>query len=275
MTEPAGSLLSFAGKVALITGGSHGIGEGCARVFAAAGAAVVIGDRDVAAGEALAAELTAAGPGRCDFVRCEMSQPDEIRALVQSVESRHARLDCLINNVGMHPDHRPIDGFTVEEFEALFRLNVVSAFAGCKYGLPLLRQSHGSIIIMSSLVAQIGQEWATTYAATKGALSAFTKTLAIDEARHGVRVNAILPGNVATTAYEQTIARNADPAAIRAHLESWQWLGRPATPQEVGQACLFLASPAASYITGIELNLSGGAELGYGVKWPKDGGLHL
>jgi len=275
MTEPAGSLLSFAGKVVLITGGSHGIGEGCARVFASAGAAVVIGDRDVAAGQVLAAELSAAGPGRCDFVRCEMSAPDEIRALVQFVEQRHARLDCLINNVGRHPDHRAIDDFTVEEFEALFRLNVVSAFAACQSGLPLLRQSHGSVILMSSLVAQLGQAGATTYAATKGALSAFTKALAIDEARHGVRVNAILPGNVATTAYEQTIANSTDPAAIRGLLESWQWLGRPATPQEIGNACLFLASPAASYITGIELNLSGGAELGYGVKFQKEGGLHL
>src|SRR5436305_552850 len=80
------------------------------------------------------------------------------------------------------------------------------------------------------LVAQLGQECATTYASTKGALSAFTRALAIDEARHGVRVNAILPGNVATSAYEQTIANSADPAAIRGLLESWQWLGRPGTP---------------------------------------------
>ena len=166
MSEPNNSLLSMAGKVILITGGSHGIGEGCARVFVAAGAGVVIGDRDVPAGEALSAELTAAGPGRCDFVRCEMSQPAEIRALVGAVESRHGRLDGLINNVGMHPDHRAIDDFTVEEFEALFRLNVVSAFTACQAGLPRLRQARGSIINMSSLVAQIGQEGATTYAAT-------------------------------------------------------------------------------------------------------------
>ena len=271
MSEPDRSLLSMAGKAVLITGGSHGIGEGCARVFVAAGAGVVIGDRDVPAGEALAAELTAAGPGRCDFVRCEMSQPAEIRALVGAVESRHARLDALINNVGMHPDHRTIDDFTVEEFEALFRLNVVSAFSACQAGLPRLRQARGSIINMSSLVAQIGQEGATTYAATKGALSAFTRALAIDEARHGVRVNAILPGNVATSAYAQTIASHPDPEGIRAVIESWQWLGRPATPVEVGQACLFLASPASSYITGVELNLSGGAELGYGMKFSKDG----
>ncbi len=271
MSEPADSLLSLAGKAVLITGCSHGIGEGCARVFVAAGAAVVIGDRDVPAGDALAAELTAAGPGRCDFVPCEMSKPDEIRALVAAVEARHARLDCLINNVGMHPAHHTIDDFTVEEFEALFRLNVVSAFTASQASLPRLRQVHGSIINISSLVATLGQEGATTYAATKGALSAFTRALAIDEARHGVRVNAILPGNVATSAYAQTIASHPDPAGIRAVIESWQWLGRPATPAEVGQACLFMASPAASYITGIELNLSGGAELGYGMKFSKDG----
>jgi NAD(P)-dependent dehydrogenase (short-subunit alcohol dehydrogenase family) len=275
MTESYASLLSFAGKVAVITGGSHGIGQGCARVFVGAGAAVVIGDRDEEAGVALAKELTAAGPGRCDFVRCEMTRPEEIGALIGAAERRHSRLDCLINNVGAHPDHRQIDAFSIEEFEALFRLNVISAFAGCKYGLPLLRQSQGSIVIMSSLVARIGQEWATTYVATKGALSAFARALAVDEARHGVRVNAILPGVVATPAYEQTIAGHEHPEAIRDHLESWQWLGRPGTPEEIGCACLFLASPAARFITGVELILSGGAELGYGVKWPKQGGLHL
>jgi NAD(P)-dependent dehydrogenase (short-subunit alcohol dehydrogenase family) len=275
MTTPVGELLQLAGKTALITGGSHGIGEGCARVFTAAGASVVIGDRDAQAGQALAAELSAAGPGQCEFVRCEMSQPEAVRALVQGAVAQHGRLDALINNVGAHPDHRTIDDFSVEEFEALFRLNVVSAFVACQAGLPALRAAHGSIIIMSSLVAQMGQEGATTYAATKGALSAFTRALAIDEARHGVRVNAILPGNVATSSYEQTVARAADPPALRAHIESWQWTGRPATPEEVAHACLFLASPASVYITGVELLLSGGAELGYGIKWPKERGIHL
>ena len=85
----------------------------------------------------------------------------------------------------------------------------------------------------------------------------------------------MLRGKVATLSYEQTVARSADPAATRASIESWQWLGRPGTPEEVGYACLFLASPAAGFITGIELILSGGAELGYGVKLPKDGGRHL
>ena len=164
-------------KVALITGGSKGIGSGCARVFVSAGATVVICARGRDAGEALAAELTALGPGTCHFASCDVSQPEEIREVIENTGARLGRLDCLINNAGWHPDHRPIDGFSVEDFESLLRLNLVSYFAGCKYAMPHLRQVHGSIINVSSLVGTIGQEWSVTYVATKGAIIAMTKAL--------------------------------------------------------------------------------------------------
>lgn len=113
------------------------------------------------------------------------------------------------------------------------------------------------------------------YCTTKGAVSALTKALAIDEARYGVRVNSILPGNILTPLAHSLLAKTKDPQAQYHHLESLQWLGRWGTIDEVGQACLFLASDAASYITGVELILSGGSELGYGVKAgpkPRSGG---
>lgn len=259
-------------KVTIITGGSRGIGEGCARAFVAAGARVVICARGKEVGESLATELTSKGPGTCRFIACDVAEPDEIRGVVEKTVGMHGRLDCLINNAGWHPDKRPIDGFSIEEFEGLLDLNLVSYFAACKYALPHLRTTRGSIINMSSLVGKIGQEWATTYVATKGAITAFTKALAVDEARHGVRVNAVLPGVVYTPQTAGFIRSQQDPDEYQKYVFSWQLLGRAASVEEVGRTCLFLASDGASFITGIELIVSGGAELDYGVRRPRGAG---
>jgi NAD(P)-dependent dehydrogenase (short-subunit alcohol dehydrogenase family) len=249
-------------KVTIITGGSRGIGEGCARVFVDAGASVIICARKRDVGEALAAELTTKGPGTCYFQPCDVTDPEDIKRLIDKTIELHGRLDCLINNAGRHPDHRPIDNFSIEEFEELLRLNLVSYFVACKYALPYLRQTQGNIINISSLVGNIGQEWAATYAATKGGITAFTKSLAVDEARHGVRVNVVLPGCIATLA---SITR---PQELKELVASWSWLNREGTIEEVGSACLFLASDNSKFITGAELFVSGGAELAYGIKKP-------
>ena len=262
-------------KVTIITGGSRGIGEGCARVFVGAGAPVVICARGKEAGEALAAELTEHGPGQCHFEPCDVSQPDQIKHLVDITVERHGRLDCLINNAGWHPDHHAIDDFSIEDFEDLLRLNLVSYFAASKYALPHLRKTHGNIINISSLVGSMGQEWATTYVTTKGAITALTKALAVDEARHGVRVNSVAPGVIATPLHRSFIESKPDPQKVDDFINSWQWLGRVGTIEEVGYACLFFASDQAAFITGTELTLSGGAELAYGIKWPKGGAIHL
>jgi len=253
-------------KVGIVTGGSKGIGEGCARALCAAKWKVVICAREIETGKQLAAKLTAAGPGECHFEACDVRLPEQIRRVVETTLERYGRLDCLVNNAGWHPPSLPIDDFSIEDFKDLLQLNIVSYFAGCKFALPHLRKTRGNIINMGSLVGIMGQEYATTYCATKGAISAFTKALAIEEAQHGVRVNAILPGCVITPLGRSILAQARDPKAAENHLQVIQWLGRPGTIDEVGQACLFLASEAASFITGIELILSGGAELGYGKK---------
>ena len=262
-------------KVSLITGGSKGIGEGCARVFCAAGAPVVICARGREAGEALAAELTAQGPGECHFEPCDVSRPDQIKRVVDRTVERFGRLDCLVNNAGTHPPHRTIDEFTVEEFEQLLRVNLVSYFAGCKFALPHLRKTRGSIVNLGSLVGVMGQQLATTYCATKGGISAFTKALAIEEARFGVRVNTVLPGNIISDSRIQGVAQSENPEELDRLVDSWQWPGRSGSIEEAGQACLFLASDNASYISGIDLIISGGSELGYGIKAPSKLGLDL
>ena len=170
-----------------------------------------------------------------------------------------------MNNAGWHPPHKPIDDFTLDEFEALMRLNVTSVFVGCRAALPFLRRSRGSIINIASLVATIGQHHATTYVASKGAVLSFTKALAVDEARHGVRVNAVSPGNIDTPLWQEAVDQSADPRRTRAEGEAAQPMGRMGTADEVGRLCLFLAAEA-TFTTGVDHIISGGAELGYGRK---------
>jgi NAD(P)-dependent dehydrogenase (short-subunit alcohol dehydrogenase family) len=259
----------YADKVVIVTGGSKGIGEGCVRVFAAAGSKVVFCARNEAEGEALAREVTAAGPGEAFFVRCDVSKTAEVEALVDLAVARHARLDCLVNNAGWHPPHRPIDAFSYQDFRDLFELNVMSVFAACRRALPHLRRTAGNIINMSSLVGAMGQLHATTYVATKGALTALTKALAIDEAAHGVRVNSVSPGNIFTPLWQEAIDAAPDPARCRADGEAAQVLGRMGTIEETGRLCLFIAAEA-TFTTGVDHVQSGGAELGYGRKSRKD-----
>ena len=260
--------LIYTDKVVLITGGSKGIGEGCARVFCGAGAQVVICARGREAGESLAAELTAKGPGKCHFEKCDVSKPGEIKEVVDVTVKRFGRLDCLINNAGYHPPQKAIDDFSLEEFMDVLQTNLVSYFVACKCALPHLRKTKGNVINMSSIVGNIGQEGATTYCATKGAITAFTKALAIEETRYGVRVNAVLPGNIVSQGRIDAVRKSENPEAMDQMLDGWQWCNRSGTIEEAGQVCLFLASDAASYVTGIEFMVSSGAELGFGKKYP-------
>ncbi len=258
--------MTYEGKVVLITGGSKGIGEGCVRTFAAAGSRVVFCSRNEQAGLRLAEELNGAGgPIRASFARCDVSKPEEIQSLIEATVERVGGLDCLINNAGWHPPHKPIDRFSAQEFRDLLELNLVSMFVACKAALPYLRRVQGNIINLSSLVGTIGQLYAVTYVATKGAITAFTKALAIDEAQYGVRINSISPGNIYTPLWQEAIDAAEDPAQCRADGEAAQLLGRMGTIEEVGKLCLFIAAQA-SFTTGVDHIISGGAELGYGRK---------
>jgi NAD(P)-dependent dehydrogenase (short-subunit alcohol dehydrogenase family) len=261
--------MGYEGRVAIVTGGSRGIGEGIVRVFAGAGAKVVFCAPGQGEGDALAAEVTSRGPGEAAFFACDVTRHDELAGLVDITLARHGRLDCLVNNAGWHPPHKPIDDFSAREFRDLLELNVVAVFALSRLALPHLRRTKGNIINIASLVATIGQLHATTYVATKGAVLSFTKALAIDEARHDVRVNSVSPGNVMTPLWQEAIDAAPDPARCKADGEAAQLLGRMGTPEEAGRLCLFLASEA-TFTTGVDHILSAGAELAYGRKTRKD-----
>ena len=261
--------VGYADKVVIITGGSSGIGKGCAEQFVKAAAKVVVccNDEDEGAMVAAALRETAArqGCGTAEFVYCDVTRAEDIRNLIDTSISLHGKIDCLINNAGWHPPHKPIDDFSVEDFRDLLELNLVSIFTASKFALPYLRQTKGNIINMASLVATIGQRHATTYVATKGAITAFTKALAVDEAPNGVRVNSVSPGNIYTPLWQEAIDAAPDPQQYRAEGEAAQLVGRMGRVEEVGRLCLFIAAEA-TFTTGVDHIISGGAELGYAQK---------
>jgi NAD(P)-dependent dehydrogenase (short-subunit alcohol dehydrogenase family) len=258
--------MRYKDKVVVVTGGSKGIGAGCVKVFVEhGGSKVVFCSRNEAEGKAFEAEVNRKGPGQAQFVRADMSKVDDIKKLIDFVASKYGRIDCLINNAGWHPPHKTIDDFSVEDFRSLLELNLVSYFAACKFALPHLRKVKGNIINMSSLVGIMGQLGATTYVATKGGITAFTKALAVDEAAFEVRVNSVSPGNVYTPLWQEAIDASPDPAKTRADGDAAQLLGRMGSIEESGQLCLFLAAEA-TFTTGVDHILSGGAELAYGRK---------
>jgi NAD(P)-dependent dehydrogenase (short-subunit alcohol dehydrogenase family) len=261
--------ISYTDRVVIITGGSSGIGHGCAQEFVKAGSKVVICCNDEEEGSAAAASLQAVaraeGTGDASFIYCDVRKTEDIKNLIEATVERNGGIDCLINNAGWHPPHKPIDDFSVEDFRDLINLNLISVFTACKLALPHLRETRGNIINISSLVAAMGQHHATTYVATKGAITAFTKALAIDEAPNGVRVNSVSPGNIYTPLWQEAIDAAPDPDKYRAEGEAAQVMGRMGTPEEVGRLCFFIAAEA-TFTTGVDHIISGGAELGYGRK---------
>ena len=250
------------GKVAIITGANTGIGFGCAKVFSEAGMNVVMAARRKEKGEAAAAELNAAGKGECTFFQCDVSDPDQVKALIDFAVEKYGRLDTMVNNAGYNPIHMDACDMSIESYQRVLATNLMGEFYGCKSAIPHLRKTKGSIINMSSILSKVGQEQTAGYSSTKGGINSMTQTIAIEEARHGVRVNAICPGHIMTEIVYKEMERVADPEAYLDRCNHYSWLGRGGQPEEVGTAALFLASSWAGYITGVTLNVSGGMEFG-------------
>jgi len=258
--------LRYKDKVVIVTGGSKGIGEGCVRVFVKHGAKVAFCARGAADGERLETVMNQSGPGEAFFMSVNLTDEAAIKSFVKAVVDRYRGIDCLINNAGQHPAPQFIDDITAEEFKSTFDINVTSYFLMSKYCLQHLRKVRGNIINDSSLVAKIAQRGAVPYVMTKGAIDAMTRAMAIDEAEHGVRVNGFSPGNIWTPMWDSLASLQGDgkDAMVKGG-ENAQLVGRMGTIEEAGLLCLWLAADA-SFCTGIDVNLSGGAELDYGNK---------
>jgi len=246
-------------KVVLITGGSKGIGLGCVQSFSSNNYNVVFCSRNVEEGLKIQREYN------CKFFQCDVSYEEQMKNLIDATISIYGKIDCLINNAGWHPPSTKIDDFDTLDLYRLMKLNFYSVFWGCKYSLPFLRKTKGNIINMSSLVGINGQKCATTYSATKGAITSFSKSLAIDEAKNGVRVNIVSPGNILTPLLVECANNTNNPKQILDDSDMVQHMERKGTIKEVGDLCLCI-SEKMTFTTGVDHIISGGAELGYGKK---------
>jgi len=256
------------GKAAFITGGTMGIGKACVRIFCAAGVNVVTVGRSVDKGKALADEINTWGKGKCTFHECDVTNFDRLRECIDLAAEEHGRLDVLVNCAGYFPLQVPIDMTSLEDYKAVLECNLVAYFVAMKQALPYLRTAKGNIINIGSVLGTTGDEGSVAYCSTKGAIHTMTRSMAIDEGRNGVRVNEIKPGHICTEMFDLTTSRQDDPEGFVKYSDSLQWLERGGTSEEVAYAVLFMASDWASFITGAELHVTGGFEIGEGPKLP-------
>ncbi|WP_240646702.1 SDR family NAD(P)-dependent oxidoreductase [Chitinophaga rhizosphaerae] len=246
-------------KVVLLTGGADGIGWECALAYAAAGARVCIADLN-AAGQDKLPKLPGEGH---TFHQCDVTSGPAVVQLFAGIGKVYGRLDAVHNNAGIAQPARPLHDTEDAEWEALMRVNLKSIYLTTRHGIALLRASKGCILHTSSLVGSIGQENHAAYVATKGAVNALTKAMALDYAADGIRVNAVAPAAIRTPMLEAWSAEQPQPEIMQRYLDRLQPLGAMPAGDVIADACVFLLSDAARFITGCILPVSGGAELGY------------
>ncbi|MGA8491863.1 MAG: SDR family NAD(P)-dependent oxidoreductase [Terriglobales bacterium] len=254
--------LSLSGKVALITGGSRGIGAATVRVFVTAGARVLFSyEKSKAQADQLVKEL---GTDNCAALACNLSGTETARALVASAVERFGRLDILIANHGVWPaEDVPVDQMDDSQWRSTVAVNLDSVFALIKHSVAQMKKQEksgtgaGHIVLVSSTAGQRGEAFHCDYAATKGALISMVKGLSTELARDGIYANCVAPGWVNT---DMSAAALDDPKS-RAAIFATIPLGRVAKPDEIAAPILFLCTPAAGFITGEVFNVNGGAVL--------------
>ena len=249
------------GKVTLITGGGSGIGRESARLFASEGAAVAVVDVDDRGGEESVALVKAEG-GRAVYCRADVSIAADCERMVASAEREFGKLDVLFNNAGiMHARDDDALGTDEAVWDLTMNVNAKGVFLGCKFGIPALRRAGGgSIINTASFVAVLGAATPQiAYTASKGAVLALTRELAVVHAREGIRVNALCPGPLRTELLMKFLDTDQKKQRRLVHIP----MGRFGEAREIAQAALFLASEQSSFVTGTEFLVDGGITAAY------------
>ena len=248
--------LQLQDKVALVTGGSKGIGEAVVRTFLAEGGQVANINRSTAEGEALEAEYAAQGQ-QCVFIQGDLSDTSVCQRVVQETLDQFGRIDVVVNNAGVN------DGVSVEAgpeaFVASLERNLVHYYAIVHYALEALRESQGSIVNVGSKVSITGQGHTSGYAASKGGINGLTREWAVDLAADGIRVNTVLPAETWTPLYDKLLKELDDPAEAKRQIERLvPFQQRFTTTQEIADMVVFLASPRSSHTTGQIIFVDGG-----------------
>ncbi|WP_395743205.1 SDR family oxidoreductase [Prosthecobacter sp.] len=245
---------SFQNKVVLITGATSGIGKTSALAFGKAGAKVVVSGRREAEGQAVVAEIKAAG-GEATFVKADVAKEADVAALVAKTVETYGRLDVAFNNAGIELTG-PIVDVNEADYRRTFDINVWGVITSMKHEIPvMLKQDGGVIINTSSVAGHIGMGGASVYVASKHAVEGLTKAAAMEYAKQGIRVNAVAPAVIETDMFERFTGGNEEAAN---YMRSLHPIGRGGRSEEIANPVLFLASDAASFITGASLNVDGG-----------------
>jgi NAD(P)-dependent dehydrogenase (short-subunit alcohol dehydrogenase family) len=251
------------GVTAVVAGGGSGIGQAIVARFAEHGATVEFVDINRSAVAETERELRASG--------LDVSDPGQVAAFAGNVSARHAAVGALVNSAGIQR-YGTVETTSPQTWDEVFAVNVRSMFLLAKHVLPLMRRNGGGAIVnVSSGQAVASQRNVVAYTASKGAISAMTRAMAVDHAAEGIRVNTIVPGSVDTPmlrASARAIAPD-DPDRVISEWGSEHPIGRVGQPAEIADACVFLASPLASYVTGAELRVDGGLLAGVALRAPE------
>jgi len=244
-------------KMAVVTGAGSGIGRATAIRFAREGATVIVADKIQARARQVAEEIDAAG-GVALAYSVDVAQAAEVQALMTFAIETFGRIDILVNNAGYGFAATVLET-SEEDWDALMAVNVKGVFLCCKYALPyMIKQGHGAIVNTASAVSVVGIEQRAAYVASKGAVSALTRALAVDHAGQNIRVNCLGVGTVDSPYYKDIMAKSDDPESLMADLRNRQLVGRLGSADEIAAAMVFLASDAASFCTGSTLFVDGG-----------------
>ena len=244
---------NFAGKVALVTGATSGIGRATALALAAAGAKVVLSGRREAEGQAAVADIQKAG-GTAAFFRADASKEAEVAALVDFTVRTYGRLDLAFNNAGIEQS-APTTEITEADYRRVFDLNVWGVLAALKHEIPaMLKNGGGSIVNTTSALGHIGMPGVQIYTASKHAVEGITKSVALEFARQGVRVNSIAPAAIETEMFD----RFADAPEKREYMANMHPVGRVGRPDDIARGVLYLLDSANTFVTGTSLLVDGG-----------------
>ncbi|PWT80999.1 MAG: short chain dehydrogenase [Acidobacteria bacterium] len=245
---------SFSNKVALVVGGTSGIGKATALAFAEAGAKVVITGRREKEGAGVVAEISNSG-GTAAFVRADVAKDADVAKTIDFVQSTHGRLDVALNNAGLE-FRGSLDQVTEEQYRRMFDVSVWGVLNSMKYEIAeMLKGGGGAIVNTSSVFGHIGAAQASIYVAAKHAVEGLTKSVALEFAKQGIRVNSVAPGVIDTDMIDRVIGKDEE---ARNWLRSLHPVGRLGTGKEVAAAVLYLASDAAKFTTGTTLVVDGG-----------------
>jgi len=244
-------------KVAIVTGGSSGIGRATAIKFASQGVSVIVSDVNADGGEETVRIIRSAG-GTAHFIRCDVSQSDEVKALVEKTVERFARIDYAFNNAGVLPAEldKTVAETNEEDWIRVININLIGVFLCMKYELiQMAKQGCGAIVNTSSRNGLVGGPFISSYTASKHGVIGLTRSAALEYAPVGIRINAVCPGAVRTTMTEQLMKQMPELEKAYAEMEP---MGRMASPDELAESVIWLCSDAASFVTGHAMAVDGG-----------------